>query len=691
MSLVKTAVTPTASSITAEDRPEIGSWWWIKGDDGDRKLDRDGMWLGCVVDVGSNYAKLKGVVYHIRLALDAMPERCVAEPDPESFVAQKLRYHKGQVRELMSEIRGVCARLGVPMTQALAANETSTALAVAHGLDDVKQYGTALVAAKDQTLPELFKRVKAQHAAMARWMNAELIPAQAELKAAEGVTEAIGNKIHMVELYAGLQEQLVQVREGAPAAVDAKIHLMQRRAYMDEECLAQYEAGGMDFESIKEFDAWLARDANLARLLPHARCIVAFRVRRDDKQYGDEYSTLADHIRFWHQNDDNEQTFLYIRNGHQLWRMATSIEFDEQLFPRQEDSDLLGQHELWIIGREHNVEVITGRQRNEKLETHKQQRAAQASLLWQWKRAGKPEDTWEYIAGDHDRYGRTPGTKHAITGRPDRGHWHDIYRDPVADYERLTPENIYYDDVMERVAKAAMDQNRIAVVVQGLLDRSTCLHPHPPWRIWTPDGFAAGVTLVYDVSRAITSGDAPDWQGYRAQLNKGIRVGAHTIGQRAAWMDAMMNDYGSKWRDRNVGNGPARIDTIRSLHRDGTATFTFTRERRTPKWVPNPKRPGYLKATYPDITMSWRCPLKHLTCIDTYTPGDFHMFYDDPRTRADYLKWAPILLAAEDWHHEHRRATASSSAAPPAAEEDLRPTLTNATAPFGSHARARSK
>lgn len=36
--------------------------------------------------------------------------------------------------------------------------------------------------------------------------------------------------------------------------------------------------------------------------------------------------------------------------------------------------------------------------------------------------------------------------------------------------------------------------------------------------------------------------------------------------------------------------------------------------------------------------------------MSAYTPGDFHLFYDDPRTRADYLKWAPYLLAAEDFH-----------------------------------------
>ena len=33
-----------------------------------------------------------------------------------------------------------------------------------------------------------------------------------------------------------------------------------------------------------------------------------------------------------------------------------------------------------------------------------------------------------------------------------------------------------------------------------------------------------------------------------------------------------------------------------------------------------------------------------------YTPGDYHLFFDDPRTRELYLKWAPFMLTAEDFH-----------------------------------------
>jgi hypothetical protein len=32
--------------------------------------------------------------------------------------------------------------------------------------------------------------------------------------------------------------------------------------------------------------------------------------------------------------------------------------------------------------------------------------------------------------------------------------------------------------------------------------------------------------------------------------------------------------------------------------------------------------------------------------------GDFKQFYADPRTREQYLQWAPMLLSAEDYHND---------------------------------------
>ena len=660
-----------------DDRPPVGSWWWVnskRDNDGYKPSDYDEpgkKWLACVIEVGSNYVKVQGVRFRSRIALDNFYTRCSPENDPDAYIMGKVGFYKKCVRELMAEIQQVCHLLGIPLRQALAESKSdgqaSQALAVVHGVDDVKKYGNALVKAKEKTLPELFKKVKEQHEHMATWMKADLIPAKAELSAVEDVIEVIENKIHTVELYGGLQEELVQVREGNPAAIDAKVHLMQRRHYMDEECLVRYEAGGMDFKSVGAFDKWLARPENFARILPHDRTIVAFRIRRHDKQYGSGKDTLANFIRFWEYNEANKHTFLYIRNGQQLWRMETSIEFDEQLFSSKEESDLLGNSELWIKESEHELKsnrdsfgspLITDRKRNALIDQYKNHRRYYARALWQWHNAGKPEEHWLYTAGDNEpRYGWKAGEQHAQRGKPYR--WGDERRCEADNYVRLTPDNIYFDDAMKRIQRAAFKHNRVAVIIQGLLDRSLCLHPHAPWRIWTPEGFAAGIELVYDASRAIAPGEAPSFETYREQLNKSLRVGSTTVGQRKAWSAAMEEKYGEKRHWNAAGKGPKHLDVVQKLWRDNSCDFSFSRERMRPKWVPA-ERPGYIKASYPEIAMTWRCPAAALMCVDAYTPGDFHLFYDDPRTRADYLKWAPYLLAAEDWHHKQKQTPKKS-------------------------------
>lgn len=652
--VVKQAPEIEAQRVEPEDdRPSVGSWWWVTCNEESDVRDRDDKWIGCVIEVGSNYVKLRGVHGTERMSLDDMPDRCTAEPTPQTFLDYKVNEHRTEVRQLMGEIQRVCRQLGVPMHQALAESEAANhALQVAHGVADVEAYQEALVLAKRETLPELFREVKRQHEHMATWMKAELIPAEAELKRAKGVTELIDAKIQTVELYAGLKERLECVREGEPASVDAKVHLMQRRHYMDEECLIRYTAGGMDFEDLAAFDKWLARDEHMTRIFPHERCIVAFRIRRFDKEYeiGDSLSRF---IRFQFHNEYNKWTFLYIRNGRHLWRLRTQVEFGAELFPSREDSEVIGDDELWAKPEgASKAKFISGQAYAYRVECWHKGRAELAARLWQWKRQGKPEKEWinpertdksfsykshEYVIG-------------LEVGRPD-----EYPDDEWKRFERVTPEHIFYDDAMTHVREVTTEHNRVAVVIQGLLDRSTCLHPHPPWRIWTPEGFDAGITLVYDVSRALTPGEAPDWEGYREQLNKSIRPGAVVLGQANAWHAEMEEKYDDRWKARKAnGKGPKRLDRITSM-RNGKAQFKWQRESQRGHWVPSDRK-GWLNKKYAMIEQSWWCPIERLTCIDAYTPGDFHIFFDDPRTRANYIRWAPILLTAEDYHANRRLA-----------------------------------
>jgi hypothetical protein len=118
----------------------------------------------------------------------------------------------------------------------------------------------------------------------------------------------------------------------------------------------------------------------------------------------------------------------------------------------------------------------------------------------------------------------------------------------------------------------------------------------------------------------------------------------------------MEDRHGEKWRNhiQYSNKGPNKIDHVVAVKRDGACEFRWTRSRAKAKWVRNLERPGYLKAIYPAIATGWICPADKLTCVNAYTPGDFHLFFDDPRTRANYIQWAPILLACEDWHRLQR-------------------------------------
>jgi hypothetical protein len=50
-----------------------------------------------------------------------------------------------------------------------------------------------------------------------------------------------------------------------------------------------------------------------------------------------------------------------------------------------------------------------------------------------------------------------------------------------------------------------------------------------------------------------------------------------------------------------------------------------------------------------------QAPKTQLLNVSTYQPGDFKQFYNDPRTRGDYLQWTPLLLEAEEWYAGNRK------------------------------------
>lgn len=618
----------TTRQDRAEEGIEIGQWYWVDDREGDP-------WLGCVVEIGSNYAELAAPRNRYgnsccRVLLDRWDETIDRrELDPDSIIHGKIKMYRERAACLMDEIKQLTASLGLTPAGRLTdhCTESSTALVAVHGAQDVQDHKAALIKAQKETLPELFKKVEENHDGMATWMKAKLLPLEAEQKILKGATESIEDRIFTVELYAGLCEDVELIRKGEPASNDEKVHLFQRRHYMDEESLLDYQAGGMEFRDIRAFDRWIIKKANRTRLLPCPKCVVAFRVRRAMKAR--EAHSLADFIAFRGLEDADKTTWLYIRNGERVWRLTTGIKFGAQLFPDAKHARLLSGGRLWIKGGS-RAQPVTEAEYQAAMADNREAVKEYKARLAEWKAAPKKDrgpKPWK-----HTPYDR---------------------------FEPLTPEALYYDEAMAEVMKQMQHHNKIATVLQGLLDRSEVFHPHPPRQLWTPEGFSNGIELHYDASRALVDGDPLDFERYRKRLNRTIKQGTRVVGQQDAWERheaAKENErQDNDWRIKSAidyhrfapyGNpGPGLIADVVSMTRKGVCSFKWWRERlRYQRYGDNS-----------DVRAAFRCSRDKLLNVDAYRPGDFKQFYQDPRTRAQYLQWAPLLLAAEDWHGDKTR------------------------------------
>lgn len=600
------------------DTLETGQWFWLDCVDSAGKHEAE---LVCVVLVGSNYAKVKNAHGNSwRVHFDDFANECTPAPDAERILAGQLARQNAETRRLLQEVQDLTRRLGVAPRQGLTSGDETAALTVSTG-SEPKKYTAALQKAKDTDLPSLFDKIRKSNAHAAKLMSAPLLPLQAQERTLDQAIKAVKARIFNVSLYAGLSEQVVLLTDGVPAPLAEPVRLFQRRHYMDEECLARYEAGGMEMKDIHAFDDWLVQPENRSRILPFERCLVAFQVRRKTKER--EAVSLTAFLHFGRLAEMDKSTFLYLRNGEQTYRLSTMIDFDAKLFPDMDHS---------ALDRVVYAKYFTGVE-NE-LIGEGEFEARLAECLAKEENKTKRRKRERKLRAD------------AAAGRETRLGFYS--------YVKWTPDSVYYDDIAA-VVKAQVDaHNRLVTVLQGLLDRSPVFHPHPPWQLWRQDSFRQAVALVYDDSRALVSGAAPDFEAYRARLNATIAKGSHTVGQEDYWLRQEARRENAKhqrdWRSRERfipyerfkpahDSGPGLVASV-AAHAGKRCTYRWFRERAR-----------YTR--YDDgqnIATAITVPDSELFNVSAYAPGDFRQFYADPRTRIDYLQWAPLMLAAEDWH-----------------------------------------
>ncbi len=146
-------------------------------------------------------------------------------------------------------------------------------------------------------------------------------------------------KIHRLivtlEIYLGEGEAVVQISEGEKAPEEDPICLRQLMLYMDEE-FGDPADGGLDFESIEDFDEWLVDSGNFKKVVPESKCVVVMQPRRKDKRY--EVKDRFDAIATRAKNDANKLLYILIRNGDNLYRIfSDNVDLGNRLFPLRDE------------------------------------------------------------------------------------------------------------------------------------------------------------------------------------------------------------------------------------------------------------------------------------------------------------------------------------------------------------------
>lgn len=590
-------------------------------------------WLACVISIGSNYLLLssapsKSGYRSTRVHFRDFWTRLIMEPNAEEIINGRAQRARDRSAQVLAKIQDVTRQIGLASGRQPSAASGSNALMVMSSVTNVDHYKQSLVSAKDDVLPELFDEAKRYNEMAVQWMSAQALPLKAMAGDMKELISEIDSRLSSLSLYAGFSEEVHLVRDGAAAGMDSKLHVMQQRLYMDEECLISYQAGGMEFSDISEFDSWLSQDENLNEILPFSRCMVAMKVRRSNKTRShDGYaSTMFVNIRL---SELDRATFLYIRNGERLYRLNTDVDFGEKIFPDRSEFDP-SEPLAFKYSYSRVEEFIT----MSDLESRKEEYKRLTTLANQWEQdnGGEPSN----------------GGSHVSFKNPYRNEL-DQLRD-LNSWIPFNQDSVYYDEAAKAISDRIQSYNRIAVVIQGLFDRSDVLHPHAGAQIWTPDGFAKAINLIYDGSDALHCGEIPDFEAYRSRLNSSIQVGSVISGAHQMW--AIKEAEIANEKDHRVnyvtyepyGNpGPGYVCIVRSVKpRAKQVTVQWVRRRFIGA--------GNYRDDYTPIPCSLTLPFEKVLNVSAYTPGDYKLFMRDRRSRAQYLMWAPLLLAAEEYH-----------------------------------------
>jgi len=318
--------------------PKIGDWYWVKCSENEEgeETKKEVEYLFCVRHLASNHVVFARctpeggqswaqIRYRDLLAFTRL------EPNWKQFKEARIEEKKLELKEAIKALSDICAGAGL-----IAQENEGASMLPAKIRVSPEQSKKTLTRIKAKTIPEHHKTVERITQEITTLYRDLVLPMRVQSERLEKTVESVDERLFALELYAGLFQKVKQISKGNPAPKETPVTVRQMMRYMDEECLIDYDGGGMDYNKVDDFDEWVVKPENLSRIAPEPRCIVALQIRRYDKDYGTPVS-LFHAIANARENQENKRTYLLLRNGENVHRLWADIDFRPQLLPDREE------------------------------------------------------------------------------------------------------------------------------------------------------------------------------------------------------------------------------------------------------------------------------------------------------------------------------------------------------------------
>jgi len=136
--------------------------------------------------------------------------------------------------------------------------------------------------------------------------------------------KALNTKLFLADTYMHGRQGIVHRMKGERGT--GPYSVFQERQFLNKEITLLANLTNFGFEQFGQLDKWLKTSGKMFKFLPYERTILVTQIRDKSKDYGCPWINMLE-------NERNFVNIIWVRDGQNVWRIPTQLDFQNAVFP----------------------------------------------------------------------------------------------------------------------------------------------------------------------------------------------------------------------------------------------------------------------------------------------------------------------------------------------------------------------